>query len=410
MNLNCPRTQNTPPHTLHFGDYIDGQPRTIVILDLLGFHTFIYDDDQQRYLATPEESLWRLKLCECTNADVLDSLTLPGNRRPEQYKESGLDNLAYIALLFAHPELAEYADNPGLLVLLISYYERIGSLLAQSPDRIELIKALSPYEQVGSFHLKWLKKIRPGSVEPAYLADKIRNSLLRVPVSDRSAPKNSYAARRYKLFTHQKQWLTRGLEFARALIQRDDINLNDIGYLLDRFNGDEPRIITKAKQAMLQFRGYETYLNNLVRRRACYTARHEQILTLRFAQRFRRSVLRSDPRGDLVDLCALFLTDEDIPAPLLLGNNHVEPLNTLSKLRAHARNARNCVWSQNILSDILSRRVDVYVVNGKNNYTLSLDRHTLDIRMLEPFRGNAIISSDLRLIVEWFEEATVLPR
>jgi hypothetical protein len=183
---------------------------------------------------------------------------------------------------------------------------------------------------------------------------------------------------------------------------------------MQSFNGNEPTVLAEVRAALLSFGDHHCYLARLARLRARHLARHDQMLSLQFAQTFRHYVCKKSPEpvspGDFVDLCALFLSDNDVPPPLVKGNRHVRPLDTLKKLRSHAKRARNCVWSMDIINSVLLRQIDVYAVEGENSYTISVDRQTLEISSIQPFQGEMIKPSDLSLIGAWFEEATVLPR
>ena len=403
-----------PAHALRFGECIDGQSPIIVTYDMFGFQPFYYEQAQGKYRADHDDVLWHTSLSDCSNSEAFNNIAFPKNCSAQQLRESGLNNLGYIATVAAHPELAEYADNPGLLVLLIAHLPRAKPLLARCADRITLVSALSGSDLIRNFHINWLKKVRPGMERPAIAAAKIEASLLRVAACDLAVNENHCEAKRYKLFAHQRHWTMRGLDFARALLQREDIEIDDLSYLMQSFNGNEPTVLAEVRAALLSFGDHHCYLARLARLRARHLARHDQMLSLRFAQTFRHCVRKKSQEpvspGDFVDLCALFLSDNDVPPPLVKGNRHVRPLDTLKKLRSHAKRARNCVWSMDIINSVLLRQIDVYAVEGENSYTISVDRQTLEISSIQPFQGEMIKPSDLSLIGAWFEEATVLPR
>jgi hypothetical protein len=399
-----------PTHALRFGEDFEGESPTIVTYDIFGFQSYYYEQAQGKYIADDEDFLWHIKLSDCTNIDEFNNIALPGRCGVQHYLEAGLDNLGYIATVAAHPELAEYADNPGLLALLIAHLAKAKPLLARSPNRRDLVAALSGSDRICNFHISWLKKVRPGEEHPAAVAARLEASILRVPACNLARSDSSYAARRYKLFAHQRQWTARGLDLARALLQREDIAIDDISYLMHSFNGAKPSVINQVRAALMEFGDNEYYLSRLARLRARQLARHDQLLTLRFAKNFRRGLSQPGSERNSMDLCALFLSDEDIPLPRLKSNPHVMALDTLDKLRSHARKAENCVWSPHIISRILLRQIDLYAVKGENHYTISLDRRTFEIAMIEPFKGMKIKPGDLGLIAQWFEEATELPR
>jgi len=406
--LTCP--PESQACTLCFGECTEGKSSIIVIYDMFGFHPYYYEKSQGRYVADRKDFIWYNRLSDCSNSEELDKLVLPGNFSARHYFESGFDNLGYIATIVAHPELAEYADNPGLLILLIAHLAKAKPLVSENPDRIDLVRAVTGSDMIRNFHINWLKKVRPGPEKPAVVSAKIEDSLLRVPPCDLSVSGSTYEAKRFKLFAHQKQWTVRGLDFARALLHREDLEIDDLSYVMHSFNGNEPRIMAKARAALMDFGDLEYYMFGLARLRARQIAKHDQMLTLRFARKFRRFVFQPSPESALVDLCALFLSDDDISTPTIPGNGHVRSLDTLEKLRSHAIKAENCVWNFDIMSKILLRKIDVYAVEGENRYTISVDRHTFEIRMIEPFKGMMIKPADLGLIAEWFEEATALPR
>lgn len=397
-------------HVLRFNEFNEGKSPILVTYDMFGFHQYYYEQAQGKFIAEHEDMLWHTWLSDCHNSEEFDNIALPGSHSARQYQDSGLDNLGYLATIVAHPELAEYVDNPGILVLLIAHLARAKPLLAKHPGRIDLVKALSGSDLIRNFHINWLKKVRPGSEKPAVVAAKLEASLLQVPACNLSPSGSNYTVKRFKLFAHQKQWTIRGLDFARALLQREELEIDDFGYLMNSFNGDEPEIMARVRKTLMEFGGHEYYLYGLARLRARLLARHDQILTLHFARKFRRIVFQSNSESDFIDLCAHFLSDEDIPPPAVKGNRHVRALDTLEKLRSHARKAENCVWGADVVSKLLQRQIDVYAVEGENRYTISVDRHTFEIRMMEPFGGMMIKPADLGLIAEWFEEATALPR
>ncbi|MCA9861289.1 MAG: hypothetical protein KC438_16300, partial [Thermomicrobiales bacterium] len=96
--------------------------------------------------------------------------------------------------------------------------------------------------------------------------------------------------------------------------------------------------------------------------------------------------------------------------PVVPGNARVTHLDTFEKIRIQARVAENCLWSLPILNQVLAREFDLYAVRGEYFYTISVDRETLDIRMIEASEGRLIKPQDLHVIADWFEECTTLPR
>ena len=394
----------TAIHSLHFGECVDGRPEYVVTYDMFGLHPYAYDDVRDVYIPRLPEKLWQIPAIGCSNPEVLALLPLPDTIDLDRY------SLGYVSMLLVHPELAEYADNPGVLALLIAHLDHALELVSQNLPRAALVKALVGIEPVQKFHIGWLKKIRPGTEQPAVIAATLTASLLRVPAHDLRKDGSTYVAKRYKLFAHQQQWTLRGLEFAKTLLRRDDLALDDFGYLMDGFNGNEPKILPKARAALLEFGSTDYAVTCRARLRARLIARHQDYLTLRFAQKFGRVVFQTDSESDFVDFCAMFLTDDDIPSPAVRGNRRVQALDTLAKLRSHAKRAKNCVWSLEILSRIIMREMDVYVVQGVQSYTVSLDRRSFEIRQLEPFSAATIHPADLELIADWFKESTVMPR
>ncbi len=399
------------PLSLLFRGVRKGTPQSVLVtLDLFGFHSFQFDRARGKYTPEHEDSLWHIRLRDCRTRERFDNIPLPGGFGARDYEALGLDSLGYLAAVASRPELAEYVDNPGILVLLIARPDRARALLANRMDRVSLVRALTGSDLIRSFHINWLKKVRPGADQPRVVADSLEASLLRVPACDRMSGENRHPLRLFKLFAHQQQWTVKGMNFARALMQREDLEIDDFSYLMDTFNGNEPEVISSVRTLLLDVGNAKDYMSMIARSRARYIARHEQMLSLQLASRLRNCLSETGEERDSVDTYARFLTDDDIPAPVVGGNDQVRALDTLKKLRGHATRAKNCVWSIGIISGIMMRHIDLYAIDGKHQYTMSVDRRSLEIQTLEPFKYGRTHPADLRLIADWFEAATALPR
>ena len=409
METRCKPAQDIQHAALQFGNSIDGNAEFVVTIDMLGLHPFFYDKQRGEYNFKRRSFLWEIPISECKNPQDLALVPLPGNNSPEKFIANGLDSLGYIACVYENPELAEYVDNPGILVLIAADPDKAKAILAGRPKRIELVREMSGSGNLHKYHINWLKKVRAPREAPSVVSEKIKASLLRAGADDpQTTSPCIYPNQLFKLFAHQKRWTPRGLDFARELLDQPVANVDDIAYLLNFLNGEEPDMLSDTRQALLAFADDYPQKPQRVRKRALQMARSGKGLTMSFATRFRRAVFRNEPNkpSTIMDCCALFLDDSDIPAPILRGNSHVEPLDTLDKIRAQARLAKNCLWSPDILSSVIHKRLDLYAVKGENLYTFSLDRKTLDISMLEAQRGTMIKPVDLALISQWFSQVS----
>lgn len=396
---------------LGFGELVDGNAEYLITCDMLGLQPLFYDRQQRTYVLAPRRSLWRLKLSACRNPSAGDHLPLPPNCAPGALADGGLDNLGYLAAIVEKPELAEYTDNPGLLALLIAGGRRTESILGDRPDRVELLRRLSNNPGISGFHLKWLRKVQVSGSDPAVVAEKLRRSLLQVCEVDVQAPGCDQRLQLFKLFAHQKRWTLQGLDFAADLLNSPAPCSDEGRCALDCLNGAEPASIANTREALLMFADFARQhrrLPALAVSRARRMARKGEVITPRFARRFRRYIDRADvdSSASLMDCAAVFLTDRDIPSPVLPAHGCVQSLDTLRKIRTQAKLAGNCLWSAPIMEQVIDRKIDLYAVEGENRYTFSVDRKTLEIRTLEAMRRTQIKPPDLGLIADWFNYVT----
>lgn len=409
---------DSPYDVLQFGDSVDGKAEVIATYDMLGFQLYYYDSSQGEYVIQPKDFLWKLPISSCNNVNEIGRIPFPHAYDIKHYHRDGFDCLGYLGLACENPELFEYLDNPGLLVLLAAYPDKAKRILSKRASRVEIVQELTGSDHIRNFHINWLKKVRPGTVSPSIIAEKLQQSILKIHAIDVKVRVDSYAARLFKLFAHQKQWESRGLDFARMLVRRDDAVLDDSDWLLRSYNGDKYKYFYESRRALKRIgMGARSDLGiseedapPLVRLRALNLVRDDDLLTLGFSKKLRRIVSRGSGESGLVDCYVLLLSDDDIPSPVVPGNQFVTHLDTFEKIRAQAINAKNCLWSLAILNKVLARQFDLYAVKAENLYTISVDRKTLDIRMIEASSGNMIKPRDLRVIADWFEECTRLPR
>ncbi len=394
------------PPNIEFGQSIEGKAQIIVTCDMLGLHPHYFNEERAAYDPLPAGRLWRLALPDCNNLDDALNITLPGIGQLRRYRESGLDNLGYQARVFDQPALAEYLDNPGILILLLENSADISSALSGRPNRVDLVRRLTGNALIKQAHINWLKKVRPGNTRPADLAPVIRHSILRIPAYDFNSGSSEKAF--FKLFAHQPRWTPQGLAFARMLVRRPDIDPTDLAWLLRARNGDCAQQATVI--AALRYFELNNPIQGLVSRRITELIENRDLLTPDIARQLTRITMRSNEVEQLVDLACLFLVDDDIPVPIISGNDKVKALDSLAKIRRHAKLVRNCLWTPDMLAYALSRSIDLYSVAGENLYTISVCRRTLDIQSLQPQKSVQIKPADLALISRWFEEGTRLPR
>jgi hypothetical protein len=396
---------------LGFGGLIDGRAEYLVTCDMLGLQALFYDRQQREYVLAPRRFLWTLKLSACRNPSAGEHLPLPPGCSPDTLAGSGLDSLGYLAAILETRELAEYADNPGLLALLIAERDRIDSLLARRPDRIELLRRISNNPGISGFHLKWLRKVQVSAAEPALVAEKLRRSLLRMQAADARSPGNTHRARLFKLFAHQESWTLRGLDFAAELLGSPQACSDDGRCRLECLNGNEPAMISGTRAALLAFAKFARHdgrVPALAASRARRLAKQNAVIAPGFARRFRRYAARItfESSSSVMDCAAVLLTDRDIPSPVLPGHGRVKSLDTLGKIRTQAKLAGNCLWTAGIIDQVVGRKIDLYAVEGDNRYTFSVNRETREIRTLEAAKGTLIKPSDLGLIADWFNHAS----
>lgn len=400
---------STPHSSLEFGVLLDGQAEILVTNDMFGFHLFYFDDVDKTYTEKPKDLLWRIPISMCRNLENSLNFPLPNNGHLRQYWESGLDSLGYVSAVNDNPEFSDYVDNPGILILLIADISKAKGILAENPDRIELVRNLAGNKHICKFHIKWLKKIHVGTESPRQLAANIKASLLRIKKTYIEPQQHRHLTQLFKLFAHQTEWTPLGLDLARILMHRPKDSLADVSRLLSEFNGniseDKHRLVSALNELKIS-----KATPKIVAERATFLLSSTDFLTIELAQKLLRTVRKA--KGDIgfLNVCLHFINDGDIPTPILKGNQQITPLDTMDKIRGHSRKVKNCVWSLDIIKRILSREIDMYSVKGENIYTISITRRTLDIGMIEAAKPTQIKPRDLVLISDWFENATRLPR
>lgn len=411
LNQNSDRSE-IPRTAIKIGDLIDGNPEYIVVYDMLGLHPFHYNKDTCGYEFVSREFLWRIPLAACQQTEEMALLPLPCGCDFQHFSSNGLDNLGYVSTLVEHPELIEYSDNPGLLILLIANLPQAKSILSMQPSRVEIARKLARNNRIQKYHIKWLKKVRPEQEKPAVLAQKIIDTLLKICSPRKKNHANTDNLKLLKLIAHQTRWTSRGLEFVKSLVNHADVKVADMASLLSTFNGEEPELFSGIRRILWELQKeigvHDPMHPSKLRMR--YFAKQSDLSRLCASKGFLTTISKAHDETQRLECCLLFLNDEDIPVTLIPGNQYVRPLDTFSKIRRHAQLAGNCLWSIDILSSILFRSIDLYAVYGDNLYTISVDRCTLNIRVIEAEKGSLIKPSDLGIIADWFKQSTTLPR
>lgn len=126
----------------------------------------------------------------------------------------------------------------------------------------------------------------------------------------------------------------------------------------------------------------------------------------KLARKILNTTTRALSENNLFDIALLFIENDDIPPPILTGNEHITCLDSLESICEHAKRAQNCLWTMNVVFAVILRRIDLYTVKGSNTYTMSIDRMSLEIRMIEPVKPSHIKTNDLATIIDWHQNAT----
>lgn len=114
------RESRFPMFTMEFDLKPDGKSEVSVICDIFGMHAFFYNDERKMYVEMPDKFMCRVPLSKCRNTDSLATVAWPRGWGVQEYQNAGYWNLGYMAAVWKNPELAEFLDNPGILVLLIA--------------------------------------------------------------------------------------------------------------------------------------------------------------------------------------------------------------------------------------------------------------------------------------------------
>jgi hypothetical protein len=402
------RVIDAVPGALQFGKAADDSPEILVLYGIFGLQLFYYDELGKAYREKPPEALWEVPLSLCARTEHPHSIPWPGGWGVEDYTRSGFNSLGYIAAVLANPQLAQYLDNPGLLVLLIANPQAFTDVAGTNLKRVELLQAITGHHFLGRRHLKWLRRVRPGGRNASAVATNITRSLLRLP-SARAGESYTRRTRAFlKLFSHQRQWTPEGLELARILLASQVDDPGELSWLLSARNGDVAPGIARCHKALgllLQ----SQHLPNQLNERLNFYRRNPDSVTPAFVARLEKAVL-DQVTPQYMAIAQLFLSDEDIPRPVVSGNEHVRHLGTLASIRQHALEAGNCLWTLDIIAQVIAGRIDLYVLRGERLCTFAVNRQTLDIRTLESAGGAGLAPPDLRTIGEWFEQSTRLPR
>lgn len=401
-------TPYLPTCVLEFSMHVDGPPEIVASCDILGIQLFYYDDRNQCYVEKPSDLLWQIPLSKCTNADDLEWVPWPGGWDISHYIQFGYDSLGYVASVWNNPRLAEFVDNPGLLIILLSNTRIFENLSLKGLNRYDLVRMVTGRQHVTLNQVRWLKRVAPGCHPPEVLYPKILNSLLH---SANSVESKAGVERRHeirKLFSHQTQWRIEGLDFAGKLIGHPKANPKDLAWLLSMYNGYEYPEILAAFRNLKELEQTEG-LPGIVRSRIRQTLENGFPYTPQIHRQFNICMDACRVHKSKI-LATFFIHDEDISPAVIRENDFVKSLDTLSKIEKHARLVGNCIYSIPIISQVVSREYDLYAMQGEGLYTFSVDRITLDIRLLEPAKGTLIAFSDLAKIVSWYEEGTTIAR
>lgn len=397
-------------NAIEFGMSVGVFPEILVLYDILGIQLFFYDHADNAYVEKPNSVHWSVALSECRNKGALNHIPWPGGWGIQQYLNAGYNSLGYVSRVCKNPHLADYLDNPGLLVLVIANLAVFESESLYHLNRLNLLRRLMGMQYLSKFHVKWLKKVRPGRETPGTLALRIAESLLKIPGSLDAAYQTTRHAGLDKLFSHQAQWTPKGLELAATLACSQRSVSHELAWLLHSCNGNEPTEISNAYKALLTLRDVDL-LPEIVQERLAYYLANRDALSPELARRIRNAALKEElVDRAFLEISLVFLTDVDIPSPVIKGNEQVMSLDTFPKIRRQATRAKNCLWTLGIIKHVLARKIDLYSVEGQNLYTISVDRATLDIRMLESAKAASIKPTDLGIISDWFTTCTAQPR
>ena len=196
---------------LEFGVLVDNMAEIIATFDMFGTHLFYYDDTNKTYVEKPNSLVWNVPLSECRQVRHLD-IAPAGNLQIKDYLTHGLNSLGFVSAVWNCPKLAEFADNPGLFVLIMENMSEIASLLKQNPKRAYLLSHITGCSYVSKQHVAWLKKLKPDSRSPGLQASRIVDLFRRMQTLNSNYLLTSRSRELEKLFSHQRHWTTRVLD------------------------------------------------------------------------------------------------------------------------------------------------------------------------------------------------------
>ena len=389
---------------LEFGVLVDNMAEIIATFDMFGTHLFYYDDTNKTYVEKPNSLVWNVPLSECRQVRHLD-IAPAGNLQIKDYLTHGLNSLGFVSAVWNCPKLAEFADNPGLFVLIMENMSEIASLLKQNPKRACLLSHITGCSYVSKQHVAWLKKLKPDSRSPGLQASRIVDLFRRMQTLNSNYLLTSRSRELEKLFSHQRHWTTRGLELASLMITDHSFCPVESSWLLRTYNDNEDPEITRARKLLRELKDIDTF-PGIVRARVEAYLTNIDALHPKLARKILNTTTRALSENNLFDIALLFIENDDIPPPILTGNEHITCLDSLESICEHAKRAQNCLWTMNVVFAVILRRIDLYTVKGSNTYTMSIDRMSLEIRMIEPVKPSHIKTDDLATIIDWHQNAT----
>ena len=399
-----PGDTGTGPKThqqLHFGRNFGGLPEMIICVGLFSLESYRYHDVSRTYNRLHDTDYWHLSLADCTNREDAAHVILPGGLTLTDYLDRGYRNLGYVQALGEQPELLQYMDNPGLLALLM--HERAGSSIHnfRNLGRREILRELSGNPDISRRHLNRLARVRAGDHRPATLAPLIKDALLRPSHTGTTTESPETARELEKLINHQSSWSLHGLRYASAMIRAGIHPRSEHFHQLDKYNNGSGAQETRNWLKLILSLDD---LPKLFRRRARLYFEQPEALPAEILYRIMhmRRKKTPDPEEDLdVRHLFRFITDADIPEPLLEPDGRVEHLDSFEKMRGHARRQRHCLWTSAYVGRVVDGLADFYCYTGENcRATIAISRNHHGIVELQA-RGAGFTTMDYMRVLEW---------
>lgn len=396
-------------YVLEFGVEVDGHPDIVASCDILGMQLFYYDKWKKHYVEQPRHFLWKIPLSKFRNIDVLKEIPWPGGWDIDHYVQFGYDSLGYVAAVWNNPKLAEYVDNPGLLIIILSNPGLFESLSLKGVKRTEIVRLMTRRERVSYYQIRWLKRVAPEIYPPYVLFPKIVESLLYTSDDTEFMETDPRQHDIKKLFSHQAQWRLEGLDLACKLVTHPTADPKVLAWMIDSHNGHAyPEVLATYRN--LQALSRTPGVPEIVKERIHRLLTNGLPYTPTVCRQINRAWDASQANGDPALLAMFFLSDLDIATPRIAENDVVKSLDTLSKIEKHAKLAGNCINTMAVLAKLVSREYDLYAMQSESLYTFSVYRRTLDIGTIETAKGSRIQFDDLAKIISWFEEGTSIVR